>query len=172
MLILKTLTIQWRWRFSSSLIDKYCWLNFLWPLFIFLIHLIYFNFSLCHPILKHFKTFIIKTFLGMLSLFTLNPTNYGLHNMHLYEPNFWNSVNEELKSSSAFSIKLELNLRRILRIRWQQRITNERILKISGMENVSCEVRRNWLGYILRREESKDCKSAIGWQPEGKRARG
>ena len=66
-------------------------------------------------------------------------------------------------------------LRRILRIRWQQRITNERILKILGMENVSCELRRrrwNWLGHILRREGSDDCKTALGWQPEGIRARG
>ena len=63
-------------------------------------------------------------------------------------------------------------LRRILRIRWQERIINETILKISGMENVSCEVRRrrwNWLGHILRREGSNDCKTALGWQPEGKR---
>ena len=76
------------------------------------------------------------------------------------------------KQLDTFQMKC---LRRTLRIRWQQRITNERILKISGMENVSCEVRRrrwNWLGHILRREGSDHCETALGGQPKGKRARG
>ena len=32
--------------------------------------------------------------------------------------------------------------------------------------------RWNWLGHILRREDEDDCKTALGWQPEGGRARG
>ena len=28
--------------------------------------------------------------------------------------------------------------------------------------------RWNWLGHILRREGIDDCKTALGWKPEGK----
>ena len=47
--------------------------------------------------------------------------------------------------------------------------------KYQVWENISCEVRRmrwNWIGHILRREGNEDCKIALGWQPEEKRARG
>ena len=32
--------------------------------------------------------------------------------------------------------------------------------------------RWNWLGHILRREGYNDCFTALGWTPEGRRARG
>ena len=90
----------------------------------------------------------------------------------LYGYETWKITKRDEKQLDTFQTKC---LRRILRIRWQQRITNSRILEISGMENISCEVRRrrwNWIGHILRREGNEDCKTALGWQPEGKRARG
>ena len=30
----------------------------------------------------------------------------------------------------------------------------------------------NWLGHILRREGENECFTALGWTPEGRRARG
>ena len=66
-------------------------------------------------------------------------------------------------------------LRRILRIRWQQRISNNRVVEMAEINNRSCEIRRrrwNWLGHILRREDENDCFTALGWTPEGRRARG
>ena len=60
-------------------------------------------------------------------------------------------------------------------MRWQQRISNEEIQRIADTNNISCEIRRrrwNWIGHILRREDGNDCITALGWQPEGKRARG
>ena len=66
-------------------------------------------------------------------------------------------------------------LRRILRIRWQQRITNKRVVEMAEVNDISREVRRrrwNWLGHILRREGSNDCFTALGWIPEVRRARG
>ena len=66
-------------------------------------------------------------------------------------------------------------IRRILRVRWQQRISNEEIQRMADTNNISCEIRRrrwNWIGHILRREDGNDCITALGWQPEGKRARG
>ena len=65
--------------------------------------------------------------------------------------------------------------RRILRIRWQQRMTNKRVVEMAEINDISCEVRRrrwSWLGHVLRREDVNDCFTALGWTPEGRRARG
>ena len=63
----------------------------------------------------------------------------------------------------------------ILRIRWQQRISNNRVVEMADINNISCEIRRrrwNWLGHVLRREDGNDCFTALGWTPEVRRARG
>ena len=49
------------------------------------------------------------------------------------------------------------------------------VLVFSEINDISCEVRRrkwNWLGHILGREGENDCFTALGWTPEGRRARG
>ena len=41
--------------------------------------------------------------------------------------------------------------------------------------DISCEIRRsrwNSLGHAFRREDVNDCLTALGWTPEGRRARG
>ena len=45
---------------------------------------------------------------------------------------------------------------------------------MAEINEISCEVRRrcNWLGRVLRREGVNDCFTALGWTPEGRRARG
>ena len=45
---------------------------------------------------------------------------------------------------------------------------------MADINNISCEIRRrrwNWLGQVLRGDEN-DCFTALGWTPEGQRARG
>ena len=49
------------------------------------------------------------------------------------------------------------------------------VLVFSEINDISCEVRRRkWksLGRILGREGGNDCFTALGWTPEGRRARG
>jgi len=49
------------------------------------------------------------------------------------------------------------------------------VVEMAEVNDISCEVRRrrwNWLGHILRREGVNDCLTALGWTPEGQRARG
>ena len=68
-----------------------------------------------------------------------------------------------------------LCLRRILRIRWQQRMTNKRMVELAEINDISCEVRRRgwkWLGHILRREGENDSFTALGWAPKGRGTRG
>ena len=45
---------------------------------------------------------------------------------------------------------------------------------MAEINEISREVRRrwNWLGRVLRREGVNDCFTALGWTPEGRRARG
>ena len=90
----------------------------------------------------------------------------------LYGSETWKLTKKDQTLLDTFQTKC---LRRILRIRWQQRISNERLMEMTRLNNISCEIRRRrwtWLGHMLRREGTDDSKTALGWQPEGKRARG
>ena len=63
-------------------------------------------------------------------------------------------------------------LRRILRIRWEDRITNDTVIERAGVDKLSTEIkRRRWkfIGHVLRKSQDKDCAIALSWQPEGKR---
>ncbi|CAH3038590.1 unnamed protein product, partial [Porites lobata] len=57
----------------------------------------------------------------------------------------------------------------LIRIRWQQRMTNKRVVELAEINDISCEVRRrrwNWPSHMLRREGENDCLTALGWTPE------
>ena len=65
-------------------------------------------------------------------------------------------------------------LRRIFKIRWQERITNKDVLKMAEMENLSEGVRkRRWkfIGHIMRKKPNNDCRTALTWTPEGTEGR-
>ena len=71
--------------------------------------------------------------------------------------------------------RAKICLRPILRIRWQLRMTNRRVVEMAGTDEISCQVQRrrwNWLGNILRREGVNDCFAALGRTPEGETAGG
>ena len=59
--------------------------------------------------------------------------------------------------------KWKLNSRRRLRIRWQQRMTNKRVVELAEINDISREVRRrwNWLSHILKRGDGNDCFTAL-----------
>ena len=52
-------------------------------------------------------------------------------------------------------------LRRIMKIKWQHKISNRELLKRANMERLSEEVRRRWrfIGHILRKQPDNDCYS-------------
>ena len=59
-------------------------------------------------------------------------------------------------------------LRRIFKIRWQERITNKEVLKMAEIENLSEDVRRRrwkFIGHIMRKEPNNDCRTALTWAP-------
>ena len=90
----------------------------------------------------------------------------------LYGSETWKLTKGEEKKLDSFQNKC---LRRILKIRWQQHITNVAVLEAAGIDRVSEEVRRkrwSWIGHVLRKNPRDDCAVALGWRPEGRRKRG
>lgn len=66
-------------------------------------------------------------------------------------------------------------MRRILKIRWPYVISNEDLMKRTKTKRVSTEIktrRWKWIGHVLRMERNSHCRTALTWQPEGKRKRG
>ncbi|XP_061179480.1 uncharacterized protein LOC133188116 [Saccostrea echinata] len=62
----------------------------------------------------------------------------------------------------------------ILKVRWQQHISNKTVLEMTGAESISGEVRRRrwyWIGHVLRKDPTDDCVVALGWTSEGRRKR-
>ena len=88
----------------------------------------------------------------------------------LYE--CWQMTKTDEKKLDVF---LHKSLRRILKIYWPMRITNEEIRARAGMETISKQVARRrwtWLGHILRMDHHSHPRIALTWVPEGKRKRG
>ena len=90
----------------------------------------------------------------------------------LYGSETWKLTKGEEEKLDIFQTKC---LRRIFGVRWEQHITNERILEMANATKVSDEIRRrrwNWIGHILRKDPKEDTVVALGWTPEGRRKRG
>ena len=57
----------------------------------------------------------------------------------LYGCETWKITKNDERKLNSFQYKC---LRRILRIRWQQRMTNKRVVETAEINEISCEVRR------------------------------
>ena len=65
--------------------------------------------------------------------------------------------------------------RRIMRITYKNRITNETIRQRKQQVPVSNRIRQmqlKWLGHMLRMKDDRQTKSVHQWKPNGKRSRG
>ena len=92
----------------------------------------------------------------------------------MYESETWkmNKSDDQKVDVDVFHSRC---LRRILKISWQERVTNEEVLQMSGVRNLSDYVRRRrwqFIGHIMRKEPDNDCRTALTWTPEGRRKRG
>ena len=66
-------------------------------------------------------------------------------------------------------------LRRILRLHWEQHVTNKEVSRRTGIKNVVQEIKQRrwrWLGHILRMSKTRHPNVALRWAPPGKRKRG
>ena len=67
------------------------------------------------------------------------------------------------------------SLRKILRIFWPQKISNDELLKQTKQEDIRTLVTRRrwrWIGHVLRKGDNNIARIAMHWTPEGKRSRG
>lgn len=63
-------------------------------------------------------------------------------------------------------------LRRILRIKYEEHVTNKQIRERTGQQHISNYVRKRimtWAGHVMRMEGSRAAKRIYEWQPAGKR---
>jgi len=66
-------------------------------------------------------------------------------------------------------------LRRIMNIKWTDKITNEELWRIIKEKPIEIQIKRrkwNWIGHTLRKETGAVEKTALDWNPQGYRRRG
>jgi len=66
-------------------------------------------------------------------------------------------------------------LRRIMNIKWTNKITNKELWRISKQKPLEIQIKRrkwNWIGYTLCKEAGAIEKTALEWNPQGYRRRG
>ena len=67
------------------------------------------------------------------------------------------------------------SLRKILRIRWPEAITNEELWERTGQKPLDRKIKKrkwSWIGHTLRKPSRITEKDALDWNPQGKRKRG
>ena len=98
--------------------------------------------------------------------------NSNVLSVLLYGCETWKMNKEDEKRLDVFHHK---GLRRILKIRWPMRVSNEEVRARSNTAETISEVirRRRWklIGHILRSDD-EHTKTALTWTPHGKRSRG
>jgi endonuclease/exonuclease/phosphatase family metal-dependent hydrolase len=90
----------------------------------------------------------------------------------LYGCETWKDIPELDKKLASFHQRC---LRRILRIKWQDHITNETVLQRTQQEDLKVTLikrRLQWLGHVMRMNEERYPKMILNWHPEGFRRPG
>jgi len=73
------------------------------------------------------------------------------------------------------AVFINKSLRKILRIFWQDQITNNEMWKRTKQPRIDPQFRRRkwgWLGHSLRKPIDDITRQALEWNPQGKRSRG
>jgi hypothetical protein len=90
----------------------------------------------------------------------------------LYGAETWRTTVTTLKRIQTF---INGCLRRILRIRWPDIISNKELWQRTNQVPVEEEILRRrwrWIGHTLRKPASSITRQALTWNPQGKRSRG
>ena len=92
--------------------------------------------------------------------------------MLLYACETWKTTNQITRRLLIFVNKC---LRRIMNIKWTDKITNEELWRIANQKSIENQIKRrkwNWIGHTLRKETGATEKTALYWNPQGYRRRG
>lgn len=90
----------------------------------------------------------------------------------LYGSETWRIVGSEITKAQIFVNRC---LRRILRIFWPNRISNEELHARAEHEPLEAVIKRRkwrWIGHTLRKPQTSVTRIALDWNPQGKRRQG
>ena len=90
----------------------------------------------------------------------------------LYGSETWRTTKQ---TSQKLQIFVNKCLRRILKISWTDRVTNEMLWELAGEEPIITQISKRkwrWIGHILRKPANNITRQALRWNPQGKRKRG
>jgi hypothetical protein len=90
----------------------------------------------------------------------------------LYACETWKTTSQTTRRLQTFVNKC---LRRIMNMKWFDRITNEDLWRITQQETIKNQIKgtkQNWFGHTLRKETGAIEKTASDWNPLGYRRRG
>ncbi|GFR92416.1 LINE-1 retrotransposable element ORF2 protein [Elysia marginata] len=92
-------------------------------------------------------------------------------------PEEWNEgvIIKIPKKGTLGTVTTGENLRKIARIFWPQRTSNEELLEHcqqESIEKILVERRWKWIGHVLRKSQNAITIVAVQWKPEGRRKRG
>ena len=89
----------------------------------------------------------------------------------LYVCETWKTANQITRRLQIFVNKC---LRRIMSIKWTNKIMNEELWRITHEKSIENQIKRrkwNWIGHTLRKETGATEKTALDWNPQGYRRR-
>jgi hypothetical protein len=98
--------------------------------------------------------------------------NTNVKSVLLYGCETWKTTNQITRRLQTFINKC---LRRIMNIKWTDKITNEELWRITRQKPIEIQIKRrkwNWIGHTLRKETGTIEKTASDWNPQGYRRRG
>ena len=98
--------------------------------------------------------------------------NANVKSILLYGGETWKLTKTCLNKLQTF---VNTCLRRILRVRWPDRIRNEELWERTGQKNIAQELgqrRWRWIGHTLRKPPGNITRQSLTWNPQGQRKRG
>ena len=93
--------------------------------------------------------------------------NTNIQSVLLYACETWKTTNKIVRKLQIFVNKC---LRRIMKIKWTDKITNEELWRITQQKSIENQIKRrkwNWIGHTLRKETGAIEKTALDWNPQG-----
>ena len=102
----------------------------------------------------------------------LNIYHATITSILLYGSETWKIYATERKKLNSFHLRC---IRKMLGIRWQDKVRNEEVLRRTGERNmmdIITERRLRWFGHVERMKEERIARKTMHWKPTGKRNRG
>ena len=98
--------------------------------------------------------------------------NSNVKSVLLYGSETW-SLTKTL--TSKLQVFINTCLRRIMKIRWNDKVQNKILWERTGQRQMAEEIGRRkwrWIGHTLRKPASSTIRHALQWNPQGQRGRG